>query len=89
MTHRHEWILTEDGIETHQLPYCRECERPMDEGEILRRLNDYERLKKATDLLSAEDAVRMARTMNNHLGFHALTKDELLLLTYAKTLRGE
>ncbi len=55
MTERHEWRWDED-VDGVQFLYCKRCPETIFPDEILSRLNEYETLKKATEVLSAEDA---------------------------------
>ena len=53
--------------------------------EIERRLNEYETLKKAVGFLSAEDAERISRILENEEEYFLMEDVD----NFAKTLRGE
>lgn len=65
---------------------CTECEKVIHAGEIERRLNEYEKIKKATQVLSAGDVREMAR-YQNHPEYSK--EHELMLKVYADILDGK
>ena len=78
---RHEW--TEFADWEIWYPYCKKCKEEMELDEVLRRLNKYETLKRATDAFSVDDAIYINDLLDVGVG-RSNALDE-----YARILGGE